>query len=160
MRHAAVETSLQQPPATSVAPIKPSYCCLPGTSLLAITPIALLRTHLPPQPNTHSRVRGNSAHIARGFVPWRLSDAGHRAPGAVVHGRHPKPCTASDLRRTSLQVSFRLDQTRTRHRGRSHQCHISDKYAAAKNVRRVPSEFWRPSAPARGGRRGCRKLHT
>jgi hypothetical protein len=35
--------------------------------------------------------------IARGFVPWRLSDAGHRAPGSVVHGRHPKPCTRGDI---------------------------------------------------------------
>ena len=30
--------------------------------------------------------------IARGFVPWRLSDAGHRVRGSVDHGRHPKPC--------------------------------------------------------------------
>src|SRR5262245_62158567 len=98
MRHAAVETSLQQPPATSVAPIKPSYCCLTATSLLAIKPIALLRTHLPPQPNTHSRVRGNSVSIiTRGFVHWRLSDAGHRAPGDVVHGRHPKPYTRAEI---------------------------------------------------------------
>jgi hypothetical protein len=35
-------------------------------------------------------VRTPSAHIARGFVLWRLSDAGHRAHGTVVHGRHPK----------------------------------------------------------------------
>jgi len=34
--------------------------------------------------------------IPRGFVPWRLSDAGHRAPGSVVHRRHPKPCTKAD----------------------------------------------------------------
>ena len=29
--------------------------------------------------------------IARGFVPWRLSDAGHRVRGSVDHRRHPKP---------------------------------------------------------------------
>ena len=34
--------------------------------------------------------------LTRGFVPWRLSDAGHCAPGSVVHGRHPKPCTIPD----------------------------------------------------------------
>ena len=30
---------------------------------------------------------------ARGFVPWRLSDAGQRVRGSVDHRRHPKPCT-------------------------------------------------------------------
>src|SRR5262245_21811677 len=34
--------------------------------------------------------------IARGFVPWRLSDAGHRVRGSVDHGRHPKPCAKAD----------------------------------------------------------------
>ena len=48
-----------------------------------------------------------SAHITRGFVLWRLSDAGHRAHGTVVHGRHPKPCTDSDIPADRLIVSAR-----------------------------------------------------
>ena len=34
---------------------------------------------------------------ARGFVPWRLSDAGQRVRGSVDHRRHPKPCTVADI---------------------------------------------------------------
>ena len=34
---------------------------------------------------------------ARGFVPWRLSDAGQRVRGSVDHRRHPKPCTKPDM---------------------------------------------------------------
>jgi hypothetical protein len=34
---------------------------------------------------------------ARGFVPWRLSDAGQRVRGSVDHRRHPKPCTGADI---------------------------------------------------------------
>jgi hypothetical protein len=37
------------------------------------------RSHLPPQPNPHSAGRGNlRVPSPRGFVPWRLSDAGRR----------------------------------------------------------------------------------
>jgi|GraSoi_2013_40cm_1033754.scaffolds.fasta_scaffold81368_2 hypothetical protein len=39
--------SLQQPPATSIATIKPSYYCPPVTSLLATRRIALLPMHPP-----------------------------------------------------------------------------------------------------------------
>ena len=38
--------------------------------------------------------------IARGFVPWRLSDAGPDPRGSDLHGRHPKPCTHPDIRQT------------------------------------------------------------
>ena len=34
---------------------------------------------------------------ARGFVPWRLSDAGQRVRGSVDYRRHPKPCTEPDI---------------------------------------------------------------
>src|SRR6266446_5096781 len=41
--------------------------------------------------------------IARGFVLWRLSDAGHRALGFSCMARHPKPCTlATECTATKL----------------------------------------------------------
>jgi hypothetical protein len=51
-------------------------------------------THLPRQPIPHSGVaRRFPRTVSRGFVPWRLSDAGHCPLGTIVHGRHPKPST-------------------------------------------------------------------
>ena len=46
-RRTAVETGLQQPSATSIATVKPSYYCLPVTSSLATRRIALLRMRPP-----------------------------------------------------------------------------------------------------------------
>jgi hypothetical protein len=43
-------------------------------------------------PQHQHRLAAPPPIIARGFVPWRLSDAGHRVRGSVDHGRHPKPC--------------------------------------------------------------------
>jgi hypothetical protein len=40
-----------------------------------------------------------SAHHLRGFVPWRLSDAGRRACRTPLDGRHPKPRAEADIRR-------------------------------------------------------------
>ena len=40
----------------------------------------------------------------RGFLPWRLPDAGPGARGCVAMGRHPKPYTGPDLR--SEPVAF------------------------------------------------------
>src|SRR5262245_22080941 len=81
MPPAAVETDRQQPPATPIATIKPSYYRSPVTSLLAARHIApsacALRVSKIP-------IAGRAASprtIARGFVLWRLSDAGHRALG-------------------------------------------------------------------------------
>src|SRR5262245_44008689 len=42
--------------------------------------------------------------IARGFVPCRLSDAGHPVRGSVDHGRHPKPCAEAAVSRCSNEV--------------------------------------------------------
>ena len=36
----------------------------------------------------------------RGFVPWRLSDAGHHVRGSVDYRRHPKLCTRAATKRT------------------------------------------------------------
>ena len=39
----------------------------------------------------------NLRSASRGFVPWRLSDAGPSASGCVCAGRHPKPFTGADF---------------------------------------------------------------
>jgi len=93
----AVEASFQQPPATSISTINLSYCSLSAASFIAAKHIALARTQGPRQPNPHS-VCGNSlAQLTRGFVLWRLPDAGPDARRSISHGRHPKPCTKPDM---------------------------------------------------------------
>ena len=115
MRRAAVETGLQQPPATSIATIKPSYYCPPVTSSLATRRIALLRMRPPRVSKIPIAGRAASPRtIARGFVLWRLSDAGHRALGFSCMARHPKPCTlatectATKLHRRRLLPAHRV----------------------------------------------------
>src|ERR1051325_237015 len=50
-----------------------------------------------PRPNPHSARRTAPRIHSRGFLPWRLSDAGPRSP-RLHHsfGRHPKPFTPTD----------------------------------------------------------------
>ena len=67
----------------------------------------------PSRANPHS-ARGIAAPaISRGFVPWRLSDAGLGASRIAVDGRHPKPstkpdsCNAATGRRHSMSWSAR-----------------------------------------------------
>lgn len=58
----------------------PKRYCLAGTALI---PIAQA---VPPQ------------SVSRGFLPWRLSDAGRqRTPPAIPRGRHPKPFTLASV---------------------------------------------------------------
>ena len=46
---------------------------------------------------------------ARGFVPWRLSDAGQRVRGSVDHRRHPKPCTQADQATCAIRGARHAD---------------------------------------------------
>jgi len=94
LRRAAINASLQPPHSAAVPTINPSCCCLPVALLLAprriahtfgVSQIPIAKAAAPP-PTT-----------ARGFVPWRLSDAGQRVRGSVDHRRHPKPCTGADI---------------------------------------------------------------
>jgi hypothetical protein len=50
-------------------------------------------SHAPSQPIPHSARGSLGCPISRGFVPWRLSDAGPGACGEALGGRHPKPIT-------------------------------------------------------------------
>jgi hypothetical protein len=66
-----------------------------------------------------------SAHtIARGFVPWRLPDAGPDARGSVNYGRRPKPCTKPE--RLTASKCFPVccrKRTFARHHRRSQKTH-------------------------------------
>jgi hypothetical protein len=55
-----------------------------------------------------------SAHHLRGFVPWRLSDAGRHASGTALARRHPKPCTAGDSRTVKNGTTIRSPRRRWR----------------------------------------------
>ena len=48
--------------------------------------------------------------IYRGFLPWRLSDAGPGASRIVPMGRHPKPFTISDIPRLGLRKFRAMSQ--------------------------------------------------
>ena len=52
------------------------------------------RTAAPPIPIAPASLAPHS----RAFVPWRLSNAGPRARGRSVMGRHPKPVTGAAVR--------------------------------------------------------------
>src|SRR5215831_19329642 len=107
MRRAAVEESLQQPPPTAVATINPSDCRPPVTSLLAPKRIALLRTHLPSQPNPHSRVRDplRAPSPAGSFLGgFRTPATVHLAPSFITGIRNP-----AQKRTHAVQQSPSLD---------------------------------------------------
>ena len=56
----------------------------------------------PPRSNLHSARRHRCAFPQRGFLPWRLSDAGpRRARHPHSSGRHPKPFTKCEKLRVS-----------------------------------------------------------
>src|SRR5947208_5199253 len=74
------EASFQQPPPSSISSINLSYCSLSVASFIAAKHIALARAHHPRQPNPHSVCGSSLAQSTRGFVPWRLSDAGPACP--------------------------------------------------------------------------------
>ena len=73
------EASFQQPPPSSISSINLSYFSLSVASFIAAKHIALARAHRPRQPNPHSVCGSSLAQSTRGFVLWRLPDAG---PGA------------------------------------------------------------------------------
>src|SRR5262245_5273819 len=53
------------------------------------------------RPARHTQITIEIAALAclttRGFLPWRLSDAGPGACGIVAMGRHPKPFTEAEV---------------------------------------------------------------
>src|SRR6266702_1868248 len=87
------EASFQQPPPSSISSINLSYCSLSVASFIAAKHIALARAHRPGRPNPHSVCGSSLAQSTRGFVLWRLPDAGPGARHSMSHGWHPEPCT-------------------------------------------------------------------
>ena len=107
------EASFQQPPPSSISSINLSYCSLSVASFIAAKHIALARAHHPRQPNPHSVCGSSLAQSTRGFVLWRLPDAGPGARRSISHGRHPKP----------LYGAYRC-QIKSRHTSESF-CHVT-----------------------------------
>ena len=102
----------QQPPPSSISSINLSYCSLSVASFIAAKHIALARAHHPRQPNPHSVCGSSLAQSTRGFVLWRLPDAGHCARGSVLWGRHPKPLYERELVKTFLHGAYQFSNAK------------------------------------------------
>src|SRR3954451_17788407 len=66
----------------------------PALSILALDPLAVARHSRPRCRNRHRAPRHRTP--PRGFLSWRLSDAGPAPCPDLRHGRHPKPFTGAD----------------------------------------------------------------
>jgi hypothetical protein len=76
---------------------------------LHLSACALLRrpSHHSHKPPGRQIAIDGDPHVAhRGFLPWRLSDAGPRARCYIAVGRHPKPCTKAAVARCGERVSL------------------------------------------------------
>ena len=75
-----------------------------STALSSHTPLHRLDPNQPTRPrhsNPHSACGTASRSLKRGFLPWRLSDAGPHSPRHRQSlGRHPKPFTETDYHAT------------------------------------------------------------
>ena len=77
-------------------PARASRALAPGRRPTSNSPNAFIR----PQRLRRSRqipIGQNLRSSSRGFVPWRLSDAGPGASGCACDGRHPKPYALRDI---------------------------------------------------------------
>src|SRR6516165_6838315 len=96
--------SRRQSPLEAPPPLLPTvtYTHPPAQRLgRQLDPISLSLT---PRPNRHRAGGTDSASPPRDFVPWRFSDAGLRACGAVRHCRRPKTCTRAAVVRVGESV--------------------------------------------------------
>ena len=106
------EASFQQSPPSSISSINLSYCSLSVASFIAAKHIALARAHHPRQPNPHSVCGSSLAQSTRGFVLWRLPDAGPGARRSISHGRHPKPLYERALVKTFLHGAYQFSNAK------------------------------------------------
>src|SRR5215831_9041746 len=97
MRRASGKMNLQSPPSTATSTINTCFCFPPAVPLLALERIPIFACTFPLTQIPIAEPAAPSAHLTRGFVPWRLSDDGRVASRTISIGRHPKPCTAADL---------------------------------------------------------------
>src|SRR5215472_5832738 len=93
MRRASGKMSLQWPPSTATSTINTCFCFPPAVPLLALERIPIFACTFPLTQIPIAEPAAPSAHLTRGFVPWRLSDDGRVASRTISIGRHPKPCT-------------------------------------------------------------------
>src|SRR5215471_7466253 len=135
MRPPISEVSPQLQFLATIATIKPGCAHQSGASAIASKAAAHARSHLPSQPNPHSRARG----------PFRVPSpagsflGGFRTPAAggcltVFAGRHPKPCTNSEKLTVSIRCPLRPEADIARlpqpQQWQSRDCVIGDLLAA------------------------------
>jgi hypothetical protein len=85
-----------RPSTAASQPARTSRTLAPSRSLTSNAPNAFIG----PQRARRDRqipIGQNLRSSSRGFVPWRLSDAGPGASGCVCASRHPKPFTGAEL---------------------------------------------------------------
>jgi len=73
---------------------RPANSVAPKPQIIARNRVRPRRSHKPSRSNLHSAPQPPIPY--RGFLPWRLSDAGPGASRIVPMGRHPKPFTTTD----------------------------------------------------------------
>src|SRR3954451_12479097 len=73
----------------------------PALSILALDPLAAARHSRPRCRNRHRAPRHRTP--PRGFLPWRLSDAGPAPCPDLRHGQHPKPFTEPAIARRKAE---------------------------------------------------------
>ena len=86
-------------------PARASRALAPGRRPTSNSPNAFIR----PQRLRRSRqipIGQNLRSSSRGFVPWRLSDAGPGASGCACDGRHPKPYTGAEVHPVSTLQDY------------------------------------------------------
>jgi hypothetical protein len=96
MRRPSVKVKLRWPRATATSTINTCFYFPPGAPLLDLERIAIVARTFRVTKIPIAERAAPSAHISRGFVPWRLSDDGPSASRTVSMGRHPKPITLPD----------------------------------------------------------------
>ena len=94
--HTGRNAGIIRSPTAASQPARASRALAPGRRPTSNSPNAFIR----PQRLRRSRqipIGQNLRSSSRGFVPWRLSDAGPGASGCACDGRHPKPFTSTDV---------------------------------------------------------------
>ena len=145
IRRASDKMNLQRPPSAATSTINTALCFPKDASSLALKLIAIRRTHLPRQPNSHSRVRGafRAPSPAGSFLGgFRTPATAHVAPSFMAGIRNP--CMGHSLSRGDFHSFLVLLQF----------------YCSAPAEPILPSRPLVPSAGARSGRQRMARLRA